>query len=158
MSCCIPWDSSITPDIRHTKKPAALQKDRIRPLLALGNGAHCVGRSGTLCVTHTHSSSVPWLNQWQPALCPPWAMLGVGSALNNIREQTTQLRSQLLHSWCKAEWTLSLGKRRKRAPKSSLGRITLRRSLAVYGLFFCSCCRTLCDLWGTHTEEMSNAD
>lgn len=87
MSCCIPWDSSITPEIRHTKKPKPLQNDGIRPLLASGNGAHCIGGSETLC------ASVLWLNGWPPALCPPWAMLRVGSALGNISVWTTQLCS-----------------------------------------------------------------
>lgn len=69
------------------RNPTAPQKDENRPLLAPANGAHCVGGSGTLC------ASVLRLNRWPPALCPPRAMLRVGSALGNISVWTTQLRS-----------------------------------------------------------------
>lgn len=145
MSRCIPWDSSIIPELRHTRKPAVLQKDRIRPLLALGNGAHCVGRSGTLRDTHTPSSAVPWLNRWPPALCPPWAMLGLGSALDNISEWTTQLSSPaFVYSTAdvKQNGLWALEKEGKELPKSSLGGITLRGILAAYGLVFAVAGRT----------------
>lgn len=68
MMYSITWDSSIIPEIKHTQKMTAFQKDRNRPLLDQGNDAH---------------------------LCPPWVMLGVGkpwtTSVKGIHSNTYQL-------------------------------------------------------------------
>lgn len=76
-------------------------------------------------------------------------MLGLGSALDNISEQTIELCSPALTAYISSTADVrqnelsALEKRRKRAPKSSLVGIMLRGILAAYGLVFA----VIAELW-----------
>lgn len=113
-------DSSITPEIKRTKKMTALQKGRIRPLLALGNDAPCVGWSGTVCMPHTHTHTelcCALAGSITTCFVPTLGMLGVGNALDNISERTTQyhLPAVVCSTADIKQNGLRLGERRKRA-------------------------------------------
>lgn len=73
-------------------------------------------------------------------------MLGLGSALDNISEQTIELCSPAFMcstADVRQNELSALEKRRKRAPKSSLVGIMLRGILAAYGLVFA----VIAELW-----------